>query len=159
MWIWMVGRGPRQVSRSLTRARKTQRNGKLRLRGACAQSFVYSTTDLACFAVQKWLWIVEMRWMCQVGKSAIRASYYTLIVFLIALTMLCHRVPYAALANAFALIEATTKRIEKTSLLTSLMLLVIQRSTEGDTDSLLRTVYLCINRVRFSSDERICSSG
>ena len=79
--------------------------------------------------------------------------------FLIALTMLCHRVPYAALANAFALIEATTKRIEKTSLLTSLMLLVIQRSTEGDTDSLLRTVYLCINRVRFSSGEHICSSG
>ena len=28
------------------------------------------------------------------------------------------------------------------------MLLVIQRSKEGDTDSLLRTVYLCINRVR-----------
>lgn len=56
-------------------------------------------------------------------------------------------VPYAALANAFALIEATTKRIEKTSLLTSLMLLVIQRSKEGDTDSLLRTVYLCINRL------------
>ena len=60
------------------------------------------------------------------------------------------RVPYAALANAFALIEATTKRIEKTSLLTSLMLLVIQRSKEGDTYSLLRTVYLCINRVRVS---------
>ncbi|KAI9444788.1 DNA ligase I [Lactarius indigo] len=57
-------------------------------------------------------------------------------------------VPYAALAKAFALIEATTKRIEKTSLLTSLMLLVIQRSEAGDTDSLLRTVYLCINRVR-----------
>ncbi|KAN0133276.1 hypothetical protein V8E53_009000 [Lactarius tabidus] len=56
-------------------------------------------------------------------------------------------VPYVALANAFALIEATTKRIEKTSLLTSLMLLVIQRSKEGDTDSLLRTVYLCINRL------------
>ncbi|KAH9046243.1 DNA ligase I [Lactarius hengduanensis] len=56
-------------------------------------------------------------------------------------------VPYAALANAFALIEATTKRIEKTSLLTSLMLLVIQRSEAGDTDSLLRTVYLCINRL------------
>ncbi|KAH8997281.1 DNA ligase I [Lactarius akahatsu] len=56
-------------------------------------------------------------------------------------------VPYAALAKAFALIEATTKRIEKTSLLTSLMLLVIQRSEAGDTDSLLRTVYLCINRL------------
>ncbi|KAH9065729.1 DNA ligase I [Lactarius vividus] len=56
-------------------------------------------------------------------------------------------VPYTALAKAFALIEATTKRIEKTSLLTSLMLLVIQRSEAGDTDSLLRTVYLCINRL------------
>jgi hypothetical protein len=59
-------------------------------------------------------------------------------------------VPYAALAKSFALIEATTKRLEKTSLLTSLMLLVIQRSKTGDTDSLLRTVYLCINRVRCS---------
>ncbi len=59
-------------------------------------------------------------------------------------------VPYAALAKAFALIEATTKRIEKTSLLTSLMLLVIQKRKAGDTDSLLRTVYLCINRVRCS---------
>lgn len=57
-------------------------------------------------------------------------------------------VPYAALAKSFALIEATTKRIEKTSLLTSLMLLVIQRSKAGDTESLLKTVYLCINRVR-----------
>ncbi|KAA1471506.1 ATP-dependent DNA ligase [Dentipellis sp. KUC8613] len=56
-------------------------------------------------------------------------------------------VPYAALAKTFALIEATTKRIEKTSLLTSLLLLVIERSKEGDTDSLLRTVYLCINRL------------
>lgn len=60
-------------------------------------------------------------------------------------------VPYAALAKSFALIEATTKRIEKTSLLTSLMLLVIQRSKAGDTESLLKTVYLCINRVRFLS--------
>ena len=56
-------------------------------------------------------------------------------------------VPYAALAKSFALIEATTKRIEKTSLLTSLMLLVIQRGKAGDTNSLLQTVYLCINRV------------
>ena len=69
------------------------------------------------------------------------------------------RVPYAALANAFALIEATTKRIEKTSLLTSLMLLVIQRSKEGDTDSLLRTVYLCINRVRVFRCTLCFSSG
>ncbi|KAI0308878.1 DNA ligase I, partial [Amylostereum chailletii] len=56
-------------------------------------------------------------------------------------------VPYAALAKAFTLIEATTKRLEKTSLLTALFLLVIQRSKKGDTDSLLKTVYLCINRL------------
>ncbi|KAH9982918.1 ATP-dependent DNA ligase [Lactifluus volemus] len=56
-------------------------------------------------------------------------------------------VPYAALAKAFALIEATTKRLEKTSLLTGLMLLVIQRRKAADTDSLLQTVYLCINRL------------
>ncbi|KAI0031152.1 DNA ligase I, partial [Vararia minispora EC-137] len=56
-------------------------------------------------------------------------------------------VPYAALAKAFSLIEATTKRLEKTSLLTSLFLLVIERSKEGDHDSLLKTVYLCINRL------------
>ena len=59
-----------------------------------------------------------------------------------------HRVPYAALAKVFSLIEATTKRIEKTSLLTSFLLLVIQRRAEGDTKSLLQAVYLCINRVR-----------
>ena len=56
-------------------------------------------------------------------------------------------VPYAALAKAFSLIEATTKRIEKTTLLTSLLLLVIRRSAPGDYQSLLQTVYLCINRV------------
>ncbi|KAL4243404.1 DNA ligase [Abortiporus biennis] len=56
-------------------------------------------------------------------------------------------VPYAALAQAFSLIEATTKRIEKTALLTSLFLLVIQRSKPGDFKSLLETVYLCINRL------------
>lgn len=55
--------------------------------------------------------------------------------------------PYAALAKAFSLIEATTKRIEKTTLLTSLLLLVIRRSAPGDYQSLLQTVYLCINRV------------
>ena len=58
------------------------------------------------------------------------------------------RVPYAALAKVFSLIEATTKRIEKTSLLTSFFLLVIRRSAKGDTQSLLQNVYLCINRVR-----------
>lgn len=56
-------------------------------------------------------------------------------------------VPYAALAKVFGLIEATTKRLEKTSLLTAFFLLVIQRSAKGDTKSLLQAVYLCINRV------------
>lgn len=55
--------------------------------------------------------------------------------------------PYTALAKVFSLIEATTKRIEKTSLLTSFLLLVIQRRAQGDTNSLLQAVYLCINRV------------
>ncbi|KZT65169.1 DNA ligase I [Daedalea quercina L-15889] len=56
-------------------------------------------------------------------------------------------VPYAALAKVFALIEATTKRLEKTSLLTAFFLLVIQRSAKRDTQSLLQAVYLCINRL------------
>lgn len=55
--------------------------------------------------------------------------------------------PYAALAQAFSLIEATTKRLEKTALLTALFLLVIRRSSKDDSKSLLQTVYLCINRV------------
>lgn len=45
------------------------------------------------------------------------------------------------------MIEATTKRIEKTSLLTAFLFLVIQRSGKGDTKSLVQAVYLCINRV------------
>ncbi|KAF8898762.1 hypothetical protein BD779DRAFT_1485423 [Infundibulicybe gibba] len=45
-------------------------------------------------------------------------------------------VPYAALTKTFSLIEGTTKRLEKTALLTAFLLLVIQR-----------TVYLCINRL------------
>ncbi|PFH54460.1 hypothetical protein AMATHDRAFT_72261 [Amanita thiersii Skay4041] len=56
-------------------------------------------------------------------------------------------VPYAALTNAFALIEATTKRLEKTAILTAFLLLVIQRSAKGDFKSLLQAVYLCINRL------------
>ncbi|OSD03402.1 ATP-dependent DNA ligase [Trametes coccinea BRFM310] len=56
-------------------------------------------------------------------------------------------VPYAALAKVFSLIEATTKRIEKTSLLTSFLLLVIRRRAKGDTQSLTQAVYLCINRL------------
>ncbi|KAF8350079.1 hypothetical protein F5887DRAFT_1223719 [Amanita rubescens] len=47
-------------------------------------------------------------------------------------------VPYAALAHAFSLIEATTKRLEKTAILTSFLLLVIQRSAKGDYKSLLQ---------------------
>ncbi|KAL4069635.1 ATP-dependent DNA ligase [Scleroderma yunnanense] len=56
-------------------------------------------------------------------------------------------VPYASLAKTFSLIEATTKRLEKTSLLTSFFFLVIQRSAKGDSNSLLQAVYLCINRL------------
>ncbi|KAF8622465.1 hypothetical protein AX15_006986 [Amanita polypyramis BW_CC] len=56
-------------------------------------------------------------------------------------------VPYAALAHVFSLIEATTKRLEKTALLTSFLFLVIQRSAKGDFRSLLQAVYLCINRL------------
>jgi DNA ligase-1 len=46
------------------------------------------------------------------------------------------------------MIEATTKRLEKNAILTSFLLLVIQRSAKDDYESLLQTVYLCINRVR-----------
>ncbi|KAG2061821.1 ATP-dependent DNA ligase [Suillus hirtellus] len=56
-------------------------------------------------------------------------------------------VPYAALTKTFSLIEATTKRLEKTALLTSFFLLVIQRSKKDDSNSLLQSVYLCINRL------------
>jgi len=56
-------------------------------------------------------------------------------------------VPYAALTKTFSLIEATTKRLEKTAILTSFLLLVIQRSKKNDPKSLLQAIYLCINRV------------
>ncbi|KAF9496185.1 ATP-dependent DNA ligase [Pleurotus eryngii] len=56
-------------------------------------------------------------------------------------------VPYSALTKAFSQIEATTKRLEKNSILTAFLLLVIQRSAPQDTKSLLQTVYLCINRL------------
>ncbi|KAH9486949.1 DNA ligase 1 [Psilocybe cubensis] len=56
-------------------------------------------------------------------------------------------VPYAALSKAFSLIEATTKRLEKNAILTSFLLLVIQRSAKSDHASLLQAVYLCINRL------------
>ncbi|KAJ2921789.1 hypothetical protein H1R20_g15307, partial [Candolleomyces eurysporus] len=56
-------------------------------------------------------------------------------------------VPYAALAKAFSMIEATTKRLEKNAILTAFLLLVIERSGEKDHTSLLQAVYLCINRL------------
>ncbi|KAL0071951.1 ATP-dependent DNA ligase Cdc17 [Marasmius tenuissimus] len=56
-------------------------------------------------------------------------------------------VPYIALAQTFSMIEATTKRLEKNALLTSLLLLVIQRSSKKDHTSLLQAIYLCINRL------------
>ncbi|KAF8807388.1 ATP-dependent DNA ligase [Phlegmacium glaucopus] len=56
-------------------------------------------------------------------------------------------VPYAALTKTFSLIEGTTKRLEKTAILTSFLLLVIQRSAKTDHKSLLQAVYLCINRL------------
>ncbi|KAJ2920210.1 hypothetical protein MD484_g239, partial [Candolleomyces efflorescens] len=56
-------------------------------------------------------------------------------------------VPYAALAKAFSMIEATTKRLEKNAILTAFLLLVIERSGEKDHKSLLQAVYLCINRL------------
>lgn len=57
------------------------------------------------------------------------------------------RVPYASLAHVFGMIEATSKRLEITTLLTSFLLLVIKRSKPGDVDSLRHAVYLSINRV------------
>jgi DNA ligase 1 len=59
-------------------------------------------------------------------------------------------IPYAALTHTFSLIEATTKRLEITAILTSFFLNVIQRSKEGDADGLRMSVYLCINRVSHS---------
>ncbi|CAE6423937.1 unnamed protein product [Rhizoctonia solani] len=71
-------------------------------------------------------------------------------------------VPYAALAQAFSLIEATTKRLEITAILTAFLTLVIRRATakpakttgpkdkqpttDGHQD-VLQCVYLCINRL------------
>jgi hypothetical protein len=77
------------------------------------------------------------------GKTAKRELIWNEPAFV----LLFIRVPYAALAKVFGLIEATTKRLEKTALLTAFLLLVIRRSTKGDATSLLQSVYLCINRV------------
>lgn len=56
------------------------------------------------------------------------------------------------------MIEETTKRLEKTALLTSFLLLVIQRSSKKDSKSLLQAVYLCINRVRGRVSEFMVTS-
>ncbi|PWN53126.1 ATP-dependent DNA ligase [Violaceomyces palustris] len=52
-------------------------------------------------------------------------------------------VPYSALAQAFSEIQATTKRLEITEILTQLLVRVIRKSP----DNLLQVVYLCINRL------------
>ena len=59
------------------------------------------------------------------------------------------RVPYAALVSTFERIEATTKRLEILNILTQFLLVVAKRdtSTEAKDSSLLKVVYLCINRV------------
>ncbi|KAF8603617.1 ATP-dependent DNA ligase [Ceratobasidium sp. AG-I] len=70
-------------------------------------------------------------------------------------------VPYAALTQAFSLIEATTKRLEITAILTAFLSLVIRRATAKTAPSkgkekekssnghedVLQCVYLCINRL------------
>ncbi|KAI9634087.1 putative DNA ligase [Dioszegia hungarica] len=58
-------------------------------------------------------------------------------------------VPYAALVSTFESIEATTKRLEILSLLTQFFLVVAKRDTATDAknSSLLKVVYLCINRL------------
>ncbi|KAJ3820242.1 ATP-dependent DNA ligase [Lentinula raphanica] len=56
-------------------------------------------------------------------------------------------IPYASLTKTFSMIEATTKRLEKNAILTSFLLLVIQRSSQKDSTALLQAVYLCINRL------------
>ncbi|EJT98065.1 ATP-dependent DNA ligase [Dacryopinax primogenitus] len=52
-------------------------------------------------------------------------------------------VPYAALISTFTLIESTSKRIEITTHLTAFFFMVIRLSPK----ELLKTVYLCINRL------------
>lgn len=54
-------------------------------------------------------------------------------------------IPYATLTDTFALVEATTKRLEILSLVTDLFRRVIARG--GGPTNLLYTVYLCINRL------------
>lgn len=54
-----------------------------------------------------------------------------------------NRVPYAALTATFSKIAATTKRLEISAYLTEFLVNVIDKTP----DDLLKTVYLCINRV------------
>lgn len=56
-------------------------------------------------------------------------------------------VPYAALTATFSKIDATSKRLEISAYLTHFLVEVIQKTP----DDLLKSVYLCINRVRPSS--------
>lgn len=58
-------------------------------------------------------------------------------------------VPYAALVATFEKIEKTTKRLEILQILTQFLLVVAKRdtATEAKNSSLLKVVYLCINRV------------
>lgn len=62
-------------------------------------------------------------------------------------------VPYAALVSTFEKIEATTKRLEILNLLTQFLLVVAKRdkATDAKNSNLLKVVYLCINRVSWSS--------
>lgn len=55
-----------------------------------------------------------------------------------------HSVPYAALTATFSKIDATTKRLEISAYLTHFLVEVIDKTP----DDLLKSVYLCINRVR-----------
>ncbi|KDE04709.1 hypothetical protein MVLG_04848 [Microbotryum lychnidis-dioicae p1A1 Lamole] len=52
-------------------------------------------------------------------------------------------VPYSALVETFELIAGTTKRLEITAMLTKFLINVIEKTPSN----LLRTVYLCINRL------------
>lgn len=54
-----------------------------------------------------------------------------------------YSVPYAALTATFDKIDATTKRLEISAYLTRFLVDVIEKTPKD----LLRTVYLCINRV------------
>lgn len=54
-------------------------------------------------------------------------------------------IPYAALAETFSAIEATTKRLEIQSILSNFLTKVIERASKPE--EVTQVVYLCINRV------------